>query len=123
MIKNEKFTFIFNEKACKRCEGLCCKGSGYVFLNKEDIVRISNYLNLEPYDFLDLYTKKVNYGKLTALKSLKIKSEERCVFLDDKNRCEIYDVRPKQCVDFPFWDNVKEKIDYKCPGIIQCEDR
>lgn len=36
---------------------------------------------------------------------LRMKSSEngRCFFLDDMNRCRIYDIRPKICRIYPFW--------------------
>ena len=68
--------------------------------------------------FLKLYTKKVEYGKKIALIDLKIGQETRCVFLDDRNMCEIYPVRPRQCREFPFWKDLKKEFKKLCPGII-----
>ena len=34
---------------------------------------------------------------------LKTKKGGRCIFLNEKNRCDIYSVRPNICRIFPFW--------------------
>ena len=45
-----------------------------------------------------------------------------CIFFDQEKRlCSIYDVRPKQCRTFPFWEQFKndvETIQKECPGVI-----
>ncbi len=122
IINAEGFDYAFCPSICEQCEALCCKGEGYVFLSDEDINNIAAFLNTDTKLFLKLYTKRVIYGKKTALINLKINSEIRCVFLDDNNRCEIYKVRPKQCKLFPFWESLKNKnkkqLAKLCPGII-----
>lgn len=126
MIKKEGFDFIFDETACqKKCKALCCKGNGYVFLSNKEINEIADYLNIDRETFLKLYTKKAIYGKRIALVDLRINGETRCVFLDDNDRCEIYEKRPKQCRDFPFWKHLskkpKEELKKLCPGIVYAD--
>ncbi len=122
MIVNKDFPYSFDETVCKQCKASCCKGEGYVFLSKDDINNISSFLDLDVGQFVELYTRKVMYGKKISLANLKIKGELRCVFLDEFNRCEIYEMRPKQCRKFPFWNNLKDKnveqLVKLCPGII-----
>jgi hypothetical protein len=122
IVRHKEFYYAFDKSACQTCKALCCKGEGYVFLSKADIERISNFLKIDKGQFLKLYTKKVLYDKKISLINLRIAGELRCVFLDNKNRCEIYDVRPSQCKNFPFWDNLKNKNEMQlaklCPGII-----
>jgi len=122
MIVNKDFFYSFDETVCERCNALCCRGEGYVFLNKYDIDNISSFLGLDVGQFVKLYTKKVMYDKKISLVNLKIEGELRCVFLDEFNRCEIYEVRPRQCREFPFWKSLKDKnvtqLAKLCPGII-----
>ncbi len=122
MIINKDFPYSFNETVCKQCKALCCKGEGYVFLSKYDIDNISSFLGLDVGQFVKLYTRKAVYGKKVSLVNLKINGELRCVFLDKFNRCEIYEVRPNQCREFPFWKSLKNKngtqLAKLCPGII-----
>ncbi len=122
MIEKEGFKFCFDEKSCETCQGLCCIGDGFVFLNENDIEGISLYLGISKTEFVKTYTREA-YGK-KALIDLVIKGEKRCVFLNDSYRCEIYPKRPKQCKEFPFWENLKEKkienLEGLCPGIVVC---
>jgi len=80
---------------CKKC-GTCCRWNGYVYITKDDIKNISLYLNLNETDFIDKYTVLTSNRQGLSL----TEKDGNCVFLN-KNSCEIYSVRPKQCVDFP----------------------
>jgi len=46
-----------------------------------------------------------------------------CIFLDSKKKCNIYPVRPSQCITFPYWKNIVDNIDSikniakQCPGV------
>ena len=91
---------------CFKC-GMCCSISGYVWLSKSDIIRISDYIKITKKDFLKKYTRYFN-GKISLIE--KVTGE--CIFLKDK-KCKIYPVRPIQCKTFPFWPNLmreKEKF-------------
>ncbi len=120
-MKNKAFRFSFNPKSCNDCDAFCCKGEGHVFLDENDIERISNHLHLNREEFLKLYTKRAEYINRVSLISIKTMGETRCVFLNKDNRCEIYPVRPKQCKSFPFWENLKGKnVDFVrtlCPYV------
>jgi len=122
MIKRDGFRFCFDEQACKTCKGRCCIGEGYVFLTETDIREISRFLRITEEEFLEKYTRKVNYK--FALIDLVVKGEKRCVFLSDEYLCEIYPKRPKQCKDFPFWNSLKDKAfqfaQKLCPGVVKC---
>jgi len=80
---------------CKKC-GTCCRWGGYVHLTNDDIKNISSFLDIEENEFVDKYTV------LTANRQGLSLSEknDNCVFLNE-NKCEIYPVRPQQCIDFP----------------------
>jgi uncharacterized protein len=90
---------------CVKC-GACCKWDGVVVLTLEDQDRIADELFLSKEKFLDKYTKK--HGKDTVLKNKPESSS--CAFLDHNNKCSVWDVKPKQCADFP------KKFDKRCPG-------
>ena len=124
IIKKENFNYIFDDTFCGYCGAKCCKGNGYVLLHKDEIESISEYLKRTVDEFIKFYTKKAEYGKKTTLIDLKINGETKCVFLDENNRCEIYEVRPKQCKTFPFWNSLKNKnikeLQNLCPGSSPC---
>lgn len=103
---------------CIGC-GKCCDGApGYVWLTAEEITTIANFLKLEIVAFLKKYTKR-SQGKISLLDN---KPNYGCTFLKD-GKCEIYPVRPKQCRDFPWWEeNLQskeawEEMGRRCPGI------
>ncbi len=125
MIKKDGFEYLFESNMCSTCQARCCKGNGYVFLDKREILNIAQFLGITTEEFIKFYTKKVLYNKRIALIDLRIKKEIRCVFLNDDYRCEIYPVRPKQCVEFPFWNHLKKKskkeIQKLCPGVFYAD--
>ncbi|MDR4505652.1 MAG: YkgJ family cysteine cluster protein [Candidatus Scalindua sp.] len=101
---------------CQRC-GNCCRGEpGLVKVGREDIKKISAYLNIDRESFAKKYLRVVN-GDI----SLREYSNGDCFMYD--NGCKIYTTRPLQCRTFPFWkSHLKEKSKWKkqkrtCPGM------
>ena len=39
------------------------------------------------------------------------KGAASCIFLDDENKCTIYEARPVQCRTYPFWPNVLQSVE------------
>lgn len=135
------------EFSCQMC-GACCRGfnEGEVYLYQEDIERLIQSLNLtkktELKKFAKTYLKVVDdsflwkepgaeRGRTYRYKSLGFKfasDDEHCQFLTD-NTCSIHEVRPFQCMCFPFWQmlvsNRKNFINYskKCPGLKDLKGR
>lgn len=122
LIKKDGYEFSFDPKACLECEGNCCRGeSGYIWVNRDEIKKISEFLGLSEDEFIKNCLKKVKYR--FTIKEIFVKGEYQCLFFDsEKKRCEIYPVRPTQCRTFPFWDRYKDKkyineVCKECPGI------
>ena len=86
---------------CTQC-GRCCRNNGefaHVYLNREEVVALADFLGLRPSVFRRRHTFKDEYG-WTQLRT----SGPRCPFLDDDNgTCTVYEARPTQCRTFPFW--------------------
>jgi Fe-S-cluster containining protein len=107
------------------CGGNCCKiaGSGtYVFLTKEDAVRISDYTKEPLYAFAAIgeFSSTRFTRKKTAQWFLRTESNE-CRFLKE-GKCSIWEARPTQCRTFPYWpENIKPKgwdaVAKICPGV------
>jgi len=125
MINKNNYFFTFDERACKSCNGECCRGDkGYIFISLEEMKTISSFLSLSLEEFIKRYTVKV--GKRYSLIENKYNEEYLCCFFDHiEKRCRIYEKRPKQCRTFPFWScfinnkDCKNDNDLrKCPGII-----
>lgn len=127
------------EKHCKKCRKgeHCCifeDDSGFVFVGIKDAKNIKKKTNQDYSYFLDYSPspKKMVYSlktddpslegrlrykqldKKNRLLKLKTQKEGRCIFLNDSNLCDIYEVRPNICKIFPFWamklNNGKTKI-------------
>lgn len=92
------------EFECKKC-GACCKWEGIVLLTPDDINRIANYQSVNKEKFLEEHTRKYKTNIVLKNKT----NSSSCVFLKD-NKCSIWDVKPKQCADFP------KKFEKRCPG-------
>jgi Fe-S-cluster containining protein len=115
----EGFEYGFDASACYACEGNCCRGeSGYIWLNKEDIIRIADAVGVTQETLIDDYLKKVGYRY--SIKEILIHGSYNCVFYETGIGCSIYRVRPNQCKTYPFWNYFKknkEELLRECPGI------
>lgn len=101
---------------CNGC-GVCCGGEpGVIWVNEEEIIKISDYLKMP----VDQFAKKF-LRKIVKRYSLIELHNGDCVMFD--NGCKIYPVRPYQCKSFPFWlQNLEtqekwEALKDECPGI------
>ncbi|MCH8546582.1 MAG: YkgJ family cysteine cluster protein [Cryomorphaceae bacterium] len=83
---------VFAEFDCLTCAN-CCKTTGPLFTDG-DIDRIARHLNMRPGSFTETYLRIDEDGDY-VLKSVP------CTFLENDNRCSIYDVRPKACREYP----------------------
>ena len=120
-MKEEEFDYSFNPNACESCQGRCCTGeSGYIYVSKNEIQKISTLLNLDVKLFVEKYLFKKMYKY--SIKEIQYNDSFECIFYDrESNGCNIYDARPTQCKTFPFWDYYKTRVDelkLECPGII-----
>jgi len=126
VIREDGYNFSFIPSACASCGGRCCIGeSGYIWVNYKEIEAISNFLNLSIEDFAQNYLLRAK--NRYSLKEFKVKElGYACIFFDtDKRMCKIYDVRPKQCRTFPFWEQFKcdtKELQKECPGVVLDEE-
>ncbi|PUZ25203.1 zinc/iron-chelating domain-containing protein [Chitinophaga parva] len=112
----------FSKIDCLECAG-CCKSISPRF-KKPDIKRISKYLGMKEGDFIDTY--------------LRIDSDEDyvtkfspCPFLEEDNKCRVYDVRPGDCENYPYTDsydfvkrpNITAENSVICPAVFYVLDR
>ena len=106
--------------SCTQC-GNCCTGRpGYVWISPQDERAIAAHLGLREDAFRRKYTRLV-LGNLSLVE----KPGGDCVFLLPDRRCAIHDVKPRQCLTFPFWPRltatpqVWAETAARCPGIGQ----
>ena len=89
---------LFEGYDCCKCSN-CCK----VYttdLNSAEVGRIATYLKTSKEQFIAEYL--VHYKEDSEQFSFKQKNP--CAFLQEDGRCRIYEVRPAECVGYPFTD-------------------
>ena len=107
---------------CSQCGNCCTGGPGYVWISKEEIVRLAEHLNITPEETVEKYCRKL--GERISLKEKRGPGGYDCVFLteDDaepappgrqlapgeplplkRRGCSVYPVRPLQCRTWPLW--------------------
>ncbi len=122
IIRKQGFDFGFDPVACDECPSYCCCGeSGYVWVSQQEFSQICEFLHINPVDCLDRYFQRV--GNALSLKERVVEGRFECVFIEGaEKRCSVYEVRPVQCREFPFWNYFKKHKDEvvrECPGIRQ----
>src|SRR6266487_4906551 len=85
----------FSKIDCLQCAN-CCKNYSPRF-KTPDIKRISKHLKMRESEFIDKYLKVDEDGDFVA-------KSTPCPFLGADNFCSIYEVRPSDCVRFPYTD-------------------
>ena len=98
---------VFACTDCLKCAN-CCSTTGPLFTDK-DIGRIAKHLRVKPSEFTEKYLR-IDEDKDYVLQQVP------CAFLEEDNRCSIYDVRPKACREFPHTDRIKQ---YKILDLTQ----
>ena len=111
--------------ACTQC-GNCCSGPpGYVWVTRNDIARIAEYLGRPDGKLGKEHVRPVGFRH-----SLTEKPGGDCVFLKregGRSYCLIHPVRPTQCRTWPFWsENLRSGEAWNsaagtCPGMNQGE--
>ena len=107
---------------CTRC-GKCCTGEpGFVWVDDAELAAIAEFRGEPLEEVRDRFTRRV-----LNRRSLREKANSDCVFYDRREGCTIYEVRPRQCRSWPFWErNVRTPEAWRetcrsCPGAGQGE--
>lgn len=104
------------QSGCVRC---CGGAPGDVFVDEKEIQQIATHLKMPIDEFDRSFVRHYSSGKM----SLTERRNGDCILLADGKGCSVYDVRPKQCRDYPFWPEVMKspfawiKEAQRCPGI------
>ncbi|MFI5151941.1 MAG: YkgJ family cysteine cluster protein [Chitinophagales bacterium] len=85
----------FEKIDCLQCAN-CCKNYSPRF-KTPDIKRIAKHLKIKEGEFIETYLRLDEEGDYV------VKSTP-CPFLEKTNHCRIYEVRPSDCVRFPYTD-------------------
>ena len=112
----------FSKINCLECAA-CCKNYSPRFKNP-DIKRISKHLKMKEGEFIETYLKMDEDGDYVV-------QSTPCPFLDTDNSCRIYEVRPSDCMRFPYTNEdvllKRPKITLKnstfCPIVVHVLER
>ena len=106
---------------CSQCGNCCTGGPGYVWISREEIVRLAEFLKITPQETVEKYCRKEG-GRFSLTEFRNEAGNYDCVFLKEekvrvpapggaagetvvqtRRRCTVYEVRPLQCRTWPFW--------------------
>ncbi len=113
---------VFEVIDCLDCAN-CCKTTSPIFLDK-DIERLAKHFRIRPSGFVEKYLhldEEQDY----------VLNYAPCPFLGPANYCEIYEIRPRACREYPHTDRRKihQLLDltYKntliCPAVLEIVNR
>jgi Fe-S-cluster containining protein len=115
-----------NKNHCVNC-GFCCHKRSCI-PTPDELVKIAEHLKLSPKECIEKYfciDFNMEYGKVYYVKPTGINTkhkvgkllscretynEGKCIFLTDKNKCLIHDVKPQQAKDHKCWEDMNEKL-------------
>jgi Fe-S-cluster containining protein len=86
----------FQKTDCLQCAN-CCKTTPAI-VNRNDIQRLSKFLGLSAKEFEKRYVLQDVNGELSF-------NKVPCHFLNPDNTCQVYEVRPDACRQFPHTDD------------------
>jgi len=94
----EEHDTVFEEIDCLSCAN-CCKTTSPIFRDI-DIKRLSSHLRMPISDFID------SYLNIDADGDYVLKSSP-CPFLQEDNKCSVYENRPLACKEYPHTNRKK----------------
>lgn len=104
---------------CTKC-GDCCSGfPGTVTVDDAEIAVLAARLEIDDAEFRRRFTRQMQDGSTSLLE----KPNYDCVFFAGEDGCLVYEDRPRQCRDWPFWGkNVRTPERWNseargCPGM------
>jgi Fe-S-cluster containining protein len=103
---------------CTVC-GKCCTTHGeyaYVYVDDDEVLDLARFLELSPREFRRKYT----FVDEDGWRQLAF-SGDRCIFLDESGRCDVYEARPVQCRTFPFWPEMIRAGGWTPDAQARCE--
>ena len=102
---------------CTQC-GDCCSGKpGFVWVNDEEINALARNLNLPLEEVRAMHTFQTPRGR-----SVRERVNGDCIYYESGKGCTVYEVRPRQCRSWPFWEsNLESSQSWErtvaiCPG-------
>lgn len=108
----------FEEIDCLDCAN-CCKTTSPIFI-QTDIDRLAKVFRMKNSQFIDEYLHRDEDGDFVL-------NHSPCPFLNDDNKCLVYDSRPKACREYPHTNrknmhgilNLTLKNTLVCPAVFK----
>jgi Fe-S-cluster containining protein len=103
----------FKKMDCLNCAN-CCKTTSPIFRDA-DIRRIAKHLRMKEAKFISVYLKMDDESDFVLQKS-------PCHFLGSDNKCDIYEVRPLACREYPHTNrkNMYQILDLAAQNSLIC---
>jgi Fe-S-cluster containining protein len=92
---------VWTKVNCMECAN-CCKTMTPTY-NRADIKRIATHFGMTSQEFKDKWLEQEEEGKGDWMNKSK-----PCQFLGKDNKCTIYEIRPKDCAEFPHHHHTKQ---------------
>ena len=106
---------------CSQCGNCCTGGPGFVWISRQEIVRLAEFLGITPAQTVEKYCRKID-GQFSLNEYRNSAGLYDCVFLKEqkvtvngvtqtRRGCSVYEVRPLQCRTWPFWPENLEDLE------------
>lgn len=113
---------VFADADCLQCAN-CCRTTP-ALVTRPDAKRIAKHLDIPPKTFIRKYLLEDTNGELMIAKV-------PCTFLKEDHTCQIYDVRPQACREYPHTNQSgfsrRSKMNAKntivCPAAFEIVER
>lgn len=113
---------VFEKADCLACAN-CCRTTP-ALVDRSDAKRIAKHLGISPKGFIRKYLLEDFNGEMMI-------QRVPCTFLQADNTCQIYEVRPKACREYPHTDQEnfhrRSKMNAKntivCPAAFEIVER
>lgn len=108
---------------CQACGKCCCGEPGIVYFSPEEFDKLATFLEKRDGITRDVLIREYMRPYRDAYTARDDFDEGRCVFFEKGKGCTVYELRPSQCRDFPFWRSILqtpgawEETAETCPGI------
>ena len=109
---------VFQETDCLQCAN-CCKTTSPIFI-QTDIDRLAKVFRMKSSQFIDEYLHMDEEGDFVL-------NSSPCPFLNEDNKCLVYESRPKACREYPHTNrknmhgilNLSLRNTLVCPAVFK----
>lgn len=115
---SDQHELAFEQIDCLECAN-CCKTTSPIFI-QTDIDRLAKVFRMKSSNFIDEYLHRDEEGDFVL-------NSSPCPFLNEDNKCLVYDARPKACKEYPHTNrknmhgilNLSLRNTLVCPAVFK----